>query len=432
MKTYVINLGDRKSRLVQFYNNFPKSWPLAQPIVYNAIDGKKCIPPSWWKQGCGSWGCYKSHLNIIENHLLNNSDEDLLILEDDAIFCENFISKFHEFIDNVPIDADQIYIGGQHLSPPIQINDNIYRATNINRTHAYIITKKGLQYIYRILNENQNWNPKFHIDHYYGQNHKNNIIAYAPKEWLCGQRGDIFSDICHKIVKERWWFKQNKEITISPELQKNIFVVVLGLHRSGSSCISMILHKLGVNMGDNLSGYENYNGGGGEAPRLAQICEQAATFPSTTITYPDIVQNKLADWITQRISKASSNNTIAGGKYPHLCSMGDQLINILGNNLRIVHCDRSLEDSIDSLKRRSKKCRGWLNITDEQAENVQKWLWDNKQIFLNKVSQDKIYNIKYEDLHNNTKDVVDGLIKFLDIHPSPDQIQNAINHVKPK
>lgn len=431
MKSYIISLDHRKDRLIKFWNNFPADWPYDLPITYSAITGKYCNSPSWWKQGGGAWGCYKSHLNIIEQELNQNTKQNVLIFEDDAIFCEDFVNKMHNFLSLVPQDADQIYLGGQHLEPPTNYK-GIYLANNINRTHCYIVTKKGLLTLYKWLNETKNWIDKCHIDHHYGRGHRDKkIIAYAPKKWLVGQRSDNRSDVSSKSVSERWWQKSNKNI--NQNNNKEIFVIVLGLHRSGSSCIAMILNKLGINMGDNLGGYENNNGGGGEAQRLAQICEQAATFPSINIKIsPEILEKKLNDWINERMVKAKKTNTIAGGKYPHLCAFGDQLLKILENNIRIVHCDRPLEESIDSLKRRSKKCTGWLNITDEQAEQVQNWLWNNKQIFLSKIKSEYILNIKYQELLNNPEIIVDNIIKFLNIKPTEQQKQNAINHVKKK
>lgn len=431
MKSYVISLDRRKDRLDKFYNNLPKDWPIEKPVHYSAIAGNLCYPPSWWKQGGGAWGCYKSHLNIIEQELNNNSKEDILILEDDAIFCEDFSAKFNNLLKLVPNDADQIYIGGQHLKPPVY-NGSIYVVNNVNRTHGYIITVKGLLSLYKWLNETSNWETKSHIDHHYGKGHETKAIkAYAPYEWLVGQSGDK-SDICNKDTKERWWTPQKSiQQKISHSENKDIFAAVIGLHRSGSSCIAMILHKLGINMGDNLGGYENNNGGGGEAQRLAQICEQAATFPSTTMKIsPELLEKKLGDWIKERISKAKVQNTIAGGKYPHLCAMGNQLMNILGGKLRIIHCDRPLEESIDSLKRRSKKSKGWLNISDDNAEKVQNWLWKNKNEFLNKMDQKYILNLKYKDILEDTDNQISRIVQFLEINPTEQQIQNAIDHVK--
>lgn len=421
IQSYVITLDNRPQRLGSFLSGLPKDWNFSNPIVYKAIDGKKCDPPSWWKEGRGAWGCYKSHLNIIENHINTENPNDLLILEDDVMFCDNFTEECNKFLQQVPLDADQIYIGGQHLSPPIEINNDVLRGSNINRTHGYIITQKGLKQIYKYLNETPSWTARNHIDYHYGFHHINNkIIAYCPRKWLCGQKGGFVSDITNKDVDDRWWIGNN--------INSSLFIVVLGLHRSGSSCLSMMLHKLGIYMGDNLIGDEKR--GGGEAKELAHICEGAAIFPSAQINIDrKILEDKLYNWINGQRVKAAHNKTISGGKYPHFCAMKNELINILGNKIRIIHCDRPLEDSIDSLKRRSRQRTGWLNATDEQCENVQNWLWREKLEFLSNVPQEHILNVKYSDLFADTQGVVTNMVKFLGIYPSQEQIDNAVNHV---
>ena len=63
-------------------------------------------------------------------------------------------------------------------------------------------------------------------------------------------------------------------------------------------------------------------------------------------------------------------NTIAGGKYPHLCAMGEDLIEMLGKDLREIHIDRPLEESIESMKRRSAKGNGWSGFSESEAETV--------------------------------------------------------------
>ena len=82
------------------------------------------------------------------------------------------------------------------------------------------------------------------------------------------------------------------------------------------------------------------------------------------------------------------------------------------------------------LKRRSKKCTGWLNISDEQAENVQKWLWESKNEFLKKINPKFIYNLKHHDLMRNPTEQVDNIINFLNLDVTQEQRTNAINHVK--
>ena len=107
-------------------------------------------------------------------------------------------------------------------------------------------------------------------------------------------------------------------------------------------------------------------------------------------------------WIRNRQREATQRGTIAGGKYPHLCVMGEELTAICGDGLRVIHINRPLEESIESLKRRSRLANGWLRITDEQAEAVQRWLWAGKEAFLKEVAETSLWGcpltIEYDDL----------------------------------
>jgi hypothetical protein len=354
-------------------------------------------------------------MRIIEE-VLNAGQRSVLIFEDDATFCDGFSVKAMKYLASLPGDWGQAYLGGQHLGRPTQHSFGIVIPRNVNRTHAYALRgPEAMIDVYRWLNAADHWVDRNHIDHHYGRLHKNRRIAvYAPDPWLCGQAADR-SDISCKTVPERWWnIRQDSG---------SKFVAVIGLHRSGSSCVAMILHKLGVSMGDKLGGYESKNGGGGEAAGLAGICERAARFPATKIRDRARADRELASWVKRRMSKSK----VSGGKYPHLCAMGETIAATCGSSLRIIHCDRPLEDSIDSLQRRSRKSSGWLAVSDADAEQVQRWLWKEKESFL---SQHEHYNVKYADLLADPESVVDGLIEYLEIKPAPEQRMAAINHVK--
>jgi len=99
------------------------------------------------------------------------------------------------------------------------------------------------------------------------------IAVYTPDQWLVGQLPSR-SNICGRIWDETRFFNdaRNADHSDSP------FFAVLGPHRSGSSCVAMLLHHLGVHMGNELGGYEGT--GGGEAKGLADICESVMRFPS--------------------------------------------------------------------------------------------------------------------------------------------------------
>tara|TARA_R110002072_G_scaffold302894_1_gene489523 strand:- start:2774 stop:3064 length:291 start_codon:yes stop_codon:yes gene_type:complete len=92
----------------------------------------------------------------------------------------------------------------------------------------------------------------------------------------------------------------------------------------------MVLHHLGVHMGNRLTGYEST--GGGEAIGLARLCEKSMRFPATDPDWPDeLLSRKLKFWISRRKPEAELRRTVAGGKYPHLCRFAEHLYEALGH-----------------------------------------------------------------------------------------------------
>lgn len=418
-----VSLDRRADRWDAFLSRVPEDFPWKAPEKFSAIDGRLCKHPGWWRQGGGAWGCYRSHCNILEQ-ALQDKLESVLIFEDDATFSDGFSGKAEEFFANIPDDWEQAYLGGQHLRRPQEIEEHWVRCININRTHAFAVRGSGLKKLYKWLNNTKDWHNRHHVDHHLGRIHASKgVNVYAPVEWLCGQAEDGRSDVCGKPVSERWWMMRKP--TEKPKARP--FVAVIGLHRSGSSATAMVLHKLGVSMGDKLSGYESGHGGGGEAVGLAKICERAARFPATEIKDPGRIQKRLREWVAGRWRRGPH---MVGGKYPHLCAMIPMLRAATNGRLRVIHCDRPLEDSIESLKRRSRKCTGWLAVSDEKCEAVQQWLWDEKSKHLGDIPKNQVLDVKFDRLMNETEEVVNEIIKFLDLSPTEEQYQDAVNHIR--
>ncbi|QNN24030.1 hypothetical protein HED60_17720 [Planctomycetales bacterium ZRK34] len=198
-----------------------------------------------------------------------------------------------------------------------------------------------------------------------------------------------------------------------------------GLHRSGSSALAGVLHHLGVHLGNKLGGYEP--AGGFEAVTLAHLCERAYPFPATELAVPrpQLVRD-LSSFVQEKRREAHWKNTLAGGKYPHLCAMGGELKEACGDGLRLIHINRPLDESIASLKKRSARSNDWLRITDEQAEAVQRWLWERKAALLEGVDH---LTVEFDDLLSNPAEQVERIIQYLNLTPSEDQIARAIGHV---
>ena len=128
-EVYCVTLDRRPDRWDQFMERVQSAgWPFQEIQKFQAVDGKLCKPPAYWTQGGGAWGCYRSHLRILED-CLNRGVKSVLFLEDDALPCEDFPAKAEKFLRHLPEDWGMIYLGGQHLLinkfPPIMAYINV-------------------------------------------------------------------------------------------------------------------------------------------------------------------------------------------------------------------------------------------------------------------------------------------------------------------
>lgn len=419
-----INLDRRADRWEQLQAELPQPWPFAPVERFAAVDGKSCPCPSWWRAGGGAWGCYRSHLAIIED-CLNRGVESVLLLEDDALFNDDFLQDWQEAVQHVPDNWGMLYLGGQHLAtgkhPPAKVNEYWYRPWNVNRTHAFALRGQTMREVYKWLNEAKDWKAPNHIDHHLGRLHqKRNLPIYTPWRWLVGQSGGK-SNISGRVCKERFWPSAEQ---ITSHWHKP-FAVVLGVHRSGSSCLAMCMHKLGVHMGNQLIGAEGPNGGGGEAVGLADICEKALPFPSTDKVWPEKkIINRLRDWSRVKCREATARDTIAGGKYPHLCALAGEMKYALGDrNMLVVNIDRPLDDSIASILKRHEQD----DIPRGQLIDLQEWLYGCKELFL---AENEHLTVNYYDLMREPERELRRLVEYLQLDATGMQFEEATQHVQ--
>lgn len=138
---------------------------------------------------------------------MQNNIESYLVLEDDAIFADDFCEVFLETMARLPNDWCQLYLGGQLLkekaNPPKRVNDFIYRPFNVNRTHCFALHSRGYEAIYKHL-FNLPFAKKEHIDHHLGRLHEERRFpVYCTRRWIVGQN-DGASNIGprgHKVPK---------------------------------------------------------------------------------------------------------------------------------------------------------------------------------------------------------------------------------------
>jgi len=202
-EVWVINLKRRPDRLRQFWREIEKAqWPFRRPQVFSAIEGNKVGVPKFWQTGGGSYGCMRSHLTLLERAIQDDIGS-ILVLEDDAIFINDFGPAVVEFMAKVPDDWQCLMLGGQHVnSTPFPVSPGIVRAGaggGIQRTHCYALRgAEIMKALYRT------WaNAAVHCDWVMGPCTAK-FNTYAPEPFLVGQSQGS-SDISGAQNPSKFW-----------------------------------------------------------------------------------------------------------------------------------------------------------------------------------------------------------------------------------
>lgn len=210
-----INLDRRPERWEEFQRGLPADWPFGEVERFPAVDGHAAAIPDWYgapratdnhpnhamrQNLLGAWGCLQSHLAAWRS-VMDAGQRSVLVLEDDAVFVEDFAAKAMRFIEHVPEDWDQLYFGGQHLNtgqfPPHALNDQVLCCRNVNRTHAYAIRMPMM--LAAAAHLGKPWQgaieKDWHVDHQLMYMHRSgDWCVYAPTRFIIGQRKSI-SDV---------------------------------------------------------------------------------------------------------------------------------------------------------------------------------------------------------------------------------------------
>lgn len=226
-KAFVISLPFRDDRLGSFKAATADIKTLPKIEVWPAIHGDTCQNPPSWLAGAGAWGCYKSHLNILE-YCLNHNVASYVVFEDDAQFKPGFDDGFRSFCEALPSDWEQAYLGGQllhtHTHPTIKVCEGVYRPYNVNRTHCFMLSRAGMLPVYRHICDLPFY-PKEHIDHHLGRWHEDQRNrVYVPGKWLVGQNG--FSSNVSGRVEEVQFYEDPQSTCLEHRLYDDPICIV--------------------------------------------------------------------------------------------------------------------------------------------------------------------------------------------------------------
>jgi hypothetical protein len=193
-----------------------------------------------------------------------------------------------------------------------------------------------------------------------------------------------------------------------------IRIAVLGLYRSGSTAVAGILHHLGIHMGKEFWGHYY------EPLWLSQQLREWWNEPHLVEkTSREERIRVLAKWIAER---EADSHTVCGAKHPLLSLCGADLVSAWGPQTRFVWSHRAPEDSIASLE-----SEGWW--ASEIAHGCQRTLWDEVSRFF---SEQPHHRVEHLRLLNDPAGEIDRLIAYLELKPTPAQLEAAIRFVQPR
>ena len=194
-KVYVINLDrdtERLQKMTDQLNNLNIEFTRFPAVLGAQVKTSNHLTDFCLKYCTdGIKGCAMSHKTIWEDMLKNNY-KHVLILEDDAVFADDFETQFRTGWDQVPKDFDMFYLGcnfncdDSHTIPkvynevlgqvPKRLNSHILRVYGSIGFHGYIISNECAKKVKHLPIHN-------HIDAqmaYWINKHKMNAYSMKP------------------------------------------------------------------------------------------------------------------------------------------------------------------------------------------------------------------------------------------------------------
>ena len=410
-RVVVISLERDQQRLQRFFTALPSDWSFLRPEPWQAVDGSKTTAPEWWPVCDAGWGCFQSHLGVIQQ-AMNDGIESIFIFEDDAVFSESFGSRLNTFAAELPQDWEWIYFGGQHLQRelgvPAKVTEHVYRPYNVHRAHAYGLRgRKVMRNIYHHLLTRENWGAKHHYDHRLGElHHDYEGGVYVPDRWLVGQASG-YSNIKQKNVPTNF-FMDTVDVC-SPFVHPGMIAVV-GANTNATRTIAGMLQLLGVSMGGSQPPKIPWEGPSHYcAPGLETTCHQlfSPRWWAELTNFSHRVAH-LKAWANQRQTTKPANNAehSIGACHPLLSIMPEE-IHAAWPGCRLIIC---LDGSTTAET-------GW-------GTRQQRWMQDCLPSF-DERSFPNAFRFIVEQMRSES--FVADLTRVLGISPAPRQLAAAEN-----
>ena len=209
-------------------------------------------------------------------------------------------------------------------------------------------------------------------------------------------------------------------------------VVILGMHRSGTSMVGGVLTRLGVDMGQDFPGKQDSNPLGhfedGDFLRLnRKILRRAGGYwydppsPGEINAQGEFFAEEIKELLDLRTGNQKEG--IWGWKDPRT-SLTIELFQRGLDNLHILWCQREAGDVAASLKKRDQfATEKGIELTGVYNQRIAEFLEKNKEL--------PVLVLPYQEIIADPHHWIEKICQFLDIHPSREEIDEAASFVMP-
>jgi hypothetical protein len=212
-----------------------------------------------------------------------------------------------------------------------------------------------------------------------------------------------------------------------------IEVVVLGMHRSGTSMIAGVLQKLGVSMGEDFPGKQISNPLGHFEDgdfltlnnRILESCGGSWSEPPSlqkVLSQKEIFSEEIQHLVQERRQK--NQQRFWGWKDPRTC-LTIQLFTPFLTAPSFIWCERKKDEIAQSLFQRNQiPFENGLKLTETYQNRISDFVSSNPHLPVLKVS--------YRDFVENPLDNIISLNEFLGLRLDAVQLEQAVRFVMPR
>lgn len=138
------------------------------------------------------------------------SGKQLLILEDDVVFMQPPFPLMNRAIEDLPLDWDMLYLGGNAQCPQERHSTWLYRANGILTTHAILYSGKMTRWLAENMEVPEVVDRSNTIDVWLMKEVQPRFNCFIVYPQIAGQRFG-FSDICGMDINYKYFNNQSKK-----------------------------------------------------------------------------------------------------------------------------------------------------------------------------------------------------------------------------